>query len=262
MPLRAGVPLSLYYPYCSFYRCPLLLRKKLPPQALPQTNPGQSPAATPPTLTIRRSRRSIATTSSILPSPGASTRDEKGGLQTSPIIVGGVLYGITPSQKIFALNAATGKPLWTFDSGIVGTQPERGLVFWSSDGSENGTEKRILVGVMNFLYALDAATGKPIPSFGTDGRIDLREGLGRDRSLRQWISLTSPGDHLQRSDHRRRPQRRKRFPRRQAIFAPSMSAPANCAGRSTPFRAPANSATTPGRRTRGNTSAPPTTGAA
>ena len=117
---------------------------------------------------------------------------EKGGLQTSPIIVGDVLYGITPTQKIFALNAATGKPLWTFDSGIVGTQPERGLVFWSGDGSENGAEKRILVGVMNFLYALDAATGKPIPSFGTGGRIDLREGLGRPLAS-SWISLTSPG---------------------------------------------------------------------
>jgi quinoprotein glucose dehydrogenase len=117
---------------------------------------------------------------------------EKGGLQTSPIIVGGILYGITPSQKIFAVNAATGKPLWVFDSGIVGTQPERGLVFWSSDDSEKGPEKRILVGVMNFLYALDAATGKPISSFGSGGRVDLREGLGRPLSS-SWISLTSPG---------------------------------------------------------------------
>src|SRR5713101_6087959 len=51
---------------------------------------------------------------------------EPGGLQTSPIIVGNVLYGITPAQKIFALNAATGKLLWKFDSGIQGTQPARG----------------------------------------------------------------------------------------------------------------------------------------
>ncbi len=50
---------------------------------------------------------------------------EQGGLQTSPIIVGGVLYGITPTQKVFALNAATGKLLWKFDSGIKGTQPPR-----------------------------------------------------------------------------------------------------------------------------------------
>ena len=46
---------------------------------------------------------------------------------------------------------------------------------------------------MNFLYALDAATGKPIPSFGHDGRIDLRENLGREPAAAQSITLTSPG---------------------------------------------------------------------
>ena len=61
--------------------------------------------------------------------------EESGGLQTSPIEVNGVLYGISPTQKIFALDAATGKLMWKFDSGIVGTQPDRGLAYWSS---ENG----------------------------------------------------------------------------------------------------------------------------
>ena len=54
---------------------------------------------------------------------------EEGGLQTSPLIVNGVLYGITPTQKIFALDAATGKLVWKFDSGIKGTQPDRGLAY-------------------------------------------------------------------------------------------------------------------------------------
>ena len=112
---------------------------------------------------------------------------EEGGLQTSPIIVDGVLYGITPTQKVFALNAATGALLWKFDSGIRGTQPDRGLAHWSA-----GNDKRILVGVMHFLYALDAATGKPVPSFGQAGRIDLREQLGREPASAQSISLTSP----------------------------------------------------------------------
>ena len=111
---------------------------------------------------------------------------ESGGLQTSPIIVDGVLYGITPTQKVFALDAAQGKLLWKFDSGIKGTQPDRGLAYWSSD-----KDKRILAGVMNFVYALDAATGKPIPAFGRDGRIDLRDGLGRSPEL-QSVALTSP----------------------------------------------------------------------
>src|SRR6202040_3056191 len=98
---------------------------------------------------------------------------ERGGLQTSPIIVDGILYGITPTQKVFALDAATGKLLWRFESGIRGTQPDRGLAYWA-----NRKDKRILVGVMNFVYALDAATGKLIPSFGNGGRIDLRAKLG------------------------------------------------------------------------------------
>ncbi|HET7258100.1 MAG TPA: PQQ-binding-like beta-propeller repeat protein [Candidatus Acidoferrum sp.] len=112
---------------------------------------------------------------------------ETGGLQTSPIIVAGVLFGITPSQRVFALNAASGKLLWKFDSGLKSTQPDRGLAYWSS-----GAEKRILVGVMNFLYALDATTGKPITAFGRDGRIDLRGDLGRNPE-KQSVALTSPG---------------------------------------------------------------------
>ena len=116
--------------------------------------------------------------------------EEPGGLQTSPIVVEGVLYGLTPTQKVFALNAATGKLLWKFDSGIRGTQPDRGLAYWS-DGIGKTKDQRILVGVMNFVYALDAATGKPILSFGKDGRIDLRQDLGRDPAS-QSINMTSP----------------------------------------------------------------------
>jgi quinoprotein glucose dehydrogenase len=112
---------------------------------------------------------------------------EQGGLQTSPIVVDGVLYGISPTQKIFAVDAATGKLLWNFDSGIKGMQPDRGLAYWSSNG-----DIRILVGVMNFLYALDATTGKPIPTFGVNGRVDLQENLGREPRW-QSIALTSPG---------------------------------------------------------------------
>lgn len=108
-------------------------------------------------------------------------------LETSPIVVNGVLYGYTPSQKVFALNAATGRRLWKFDSGIADEQPNRGLAYWS-----NGKDRRILAGIRNFVYVLDASTGKPIASFGKNGRIDLRENLGRDPSS-VTISLTTPG---------------------------------------------------------------------
>ena len=112
---------------------------------------------------------------------------EEGGLQTSPIVVDGVLFGITPSQKVFALNAATGRLLWKFDSGIQGMQADRGMAYWADGG-----DKRILVGVMNFLYALNAVTGQLVTSFGKGGRIDLQENLGRDPKS-QSVVLTSPG---------------------------------------------------------------------
>ena len=112
---------------------------------------------------------------------------EPGAMQTQPIVVGDVLYGYTPTHKAFAVNAATGAPLWTFDSGIRGSGPNRGLMFWS-----DGTERRVFAAVGNLIYALDPGTGKAIATFGTDGHIDLRENLGRDPET-QGVRLTSPG---------------------------------------------------------------------
>ena len=112
---------------------------------------------------------------------------ETGAMQTQPLVVGDVLFGYTPSQRAFAVNAASGAHLWTFDSGIKSTGPNRGLMYWTS-----GSERRVFAAVDNFVYALDPATGKPIEGFGKDGRIDLRENLGRDPST-QGVRLTSPG---------------------------------------------------------------------
>lgn len=111
---------------------------------------------------------------------------ESGGLETTPIIIHGVLYTFTPSQQVIALDGATGKLLWKFDSGIEGSAPARGLAYWS-----DGHTQRLFAGIMNFVYALDPASGKVIASFGKKGRIDLRENLGRDLAL-QSIALTSP----------------------------------------------------------------------
>ena len=112
---------------------------------------------------------------------------ETGGFETTPLIIDGKLYGITPSQKILALNAATGRLLWKFDSGVGGRQNNRGLTYWGS-----GADQRIFVGIASFVYALDARTGRVIPTFGDAGRIDLRENLGRDAKS-QSVSLTTPG---------------------------------------------------------------------
>jgi glucose dehydrogenase len=112
---------------------------------------------------------------------------ESGGLQTSPLIVDGVLYGYTPTEKVFALDARNGKLLWKFDSGIAERQPDRGLATWT-----DGKHRRIFADIMNYVYALDASTGKPIKTFGNNGRIDLREHLDRDPKSVD-IALTSPG---------------------------------------------------------------------
>ena len=112
---------------------------------------------------------------------------ESGGLQTQPIVVNGVFYAYTPTHKAFALRASTGELLWTFDSGIKGQGPNRGLMYWS-----DGADTRVYAAVDQYLYALNAATGQPIPTFGDHGRIDLRRDLGRDPAA-QSVRLTSPG---------------------------------------------------------------------
>ena len=60
-------------------------------------------------------------------------------------------------------------------------------MYWSS-----GAERRVFAGIDQYLYALDAATGKPIETFGDHGRIDLRADLGRD-PREGSVRLTSPG---------------------------------------------------------------------
>jgi quinoprotein glucose dehydrogenase len=110
-----------------------------------------------------------------------------GGLQTSPIVIGRRLFAYTPDQHAIALDGATGHLLWTFDPGDGSGQPARGLSYWSQ-----GSEKRLFATNVTNLYALDPDTGKPIPTFGDGGKIDLRRDLGRDPS-EIAVFLTSPG---------------------------------------------------------------------
>jgi len=121
---------------------------------------------------------------------------ESGDAETNPIMVGRTLYAYAPGLKVIALDGATGRLLWQFDSGLHGpplmpgitfTGPDRGLAYWS-----HGGKSRLLAGVMNMLYALDPATGQPIRSFGDQGAIDLRMGLRGDYT-RHYVSLTTPG---------------------------------------------------------------------
>jgi quinoprotein glucose dehydrogenase len=112
---------------------------------------------------------------------------EEGGLEVNPIVIAGVVYANTPTRKVVALDAASGKLIWKFDSGSGGIGPVRGVAYWT-----DGKQSRIFTGVGSFLYALNAPTGKVLQTFGESGRIDLRKGLGGDYT-RHSFSLTSPG---------------------------------------------------------------------
>lgn len=109
------------------------------------------------------------------------------GIETNPLVVNNVLYTYTATQQVIALNAATGKLLWMFNSGIRAEQPVRGVSYWT-----DGKQAFVLAGIMNYLYELDAATGRPVITFGEQGRIDLRKDLRGDYR-HQSIVLTSPG---------------------------------------------------------------------
>jgi len=115
-------------------------------------------------------------------SPGGG----RGGLQTQPIVVRNVAYGNTPDGHVIALDGATGKLLWNWDS-RNSAQKVRGMTWWSEGGDE-----RIFAGVGRYVYALRASTGELIETFGDHGRVDLHKDLDRDPE-QQSVSLTSPG---------------------------------------------------------------------
>ncbi|WP_245804111.1 pyrroloquinoline quinone-dependent dehydrogenase [Chryseolinea serpens] len=109
--------------------------------------------------------------------------------QSNPIIVDGVMYANSGKQTVYAIDAATGKEIWsckTLDEGQP-SAASRGVTYW-----ESGDDKRILYSSGNYLMAIDAKTGKIIPSFGTHGKINLNEGV-RDDPQKISVSLSTPG---------------------------------------------------------------------
>ena len=113
-------------------------------------------------------------------------------IQCNPLIVGGILYGVSPRQKIFALDARSGKQIWLFDpykGDTVSSGVSRGLTWY-----EKGDDKRVFVCVRNRIFSLDAKTGRPFEHFGDSGYVDLRKGLRNDSEIDKYsIQNTSPG---------------------------------------------------------------------
>jgi quinoprotein glucose dehydrogenase len=107
--------------------------------------------------------------------------------QPNPIVIDGVLYATTPKLRVVALDAATGREIWTFDPNKIdpktGRFRHRGVTVYRD---------RVFVTHRNNLWALDRKTGTPIPTFGDSGRVDLRKGLDRPYES-QSVSASTPG---------------------------------------------------------------------
>ena len=118
-------------------------------------------------------------------------------IQCNPIIIDSVMYVTSPTLRLYALHAATGRMLWVFNPDSLYRNSSvyhfilnnnRGVTYWT-DGKG---DQRIFFVASSFLHCLDARTGRLMAGFGDGGRLDLHEGLGRDvKDL--FITATSPG---------------------------------------------------------------------
>jgi quinoprotein glucose dehydrogenase len=116
-------------------------------------------------------------------------------IQTNALVINGIVYGASPKQSIFALEADTGRELWRFDPSTISKVEGmarslgnlRGISHWAS-----AKEQRLFFTSGHYLYALNAQTGAQILSFGKQGRVDLRVGLDRNPED-NFVAATSPG---------------------------------------------------------------------
>lgn len=120
----------------------------------------------------------------------------KSAFEATPLMIDGVLYIVTPFNRLIALEAETGRELWIFDPKLDKTKPQmlfssRGAAFWT-----DGRQKRLFYGTLDGqLWAIDAATGKAIDSFGKGGFVDLRAGMvdpNDKRNFGRGYGMTSP----------------------------------------------------------------------
>src|SRR5262249_9599871 len=89
--------------------------------------------------------------------------------QTTPIVVDGAMYVTDSRGSVYALNAADGHLLWSYDvTGKLGGGAREGYIF-RNRGVVYGDGVVYTAGG-SFLFALDAKTGKPVQTFGRDGQ--------------------------------------------------------------------------------------------
>jgi quinoprotein glucose dehydrogenase len=132
------------------------------------------------------------------------TRDadeSSGQIQANPLIVDGVLYGVSPKLKLFAADAATGEEKWQFDPVELmeidnqnrqsyGMNACRGIALLR----EKNGEHLLYYTVGSSLYCINSKTGKIVTTFGKEGRVPLHDGLEMGRDITNLrVTSTSPG---------------------------------------------------------------------
>ena len=107
--------------------------------------------------------------------------------RATPVMIDGVLYSPNGIGLVEAFHPGTGKTLWVQEpfpdepaQGLRGDSA-RGVSQWS-----DGSQRRLFVIRGEYLIALDARTGKPVTSFGDNGRVNLRPGLGPRATRYAW----------------------------------------------------------------------------
>lgn len=94
------------------------------------------------------------------------SKDGAGNIQSNPVIVNGTVYAPTVGGSIVAISGTTGDEIWRYKTS--GRPAFRGLIHWEGG---SGREPRLLFTSGDFLHAVSARTGQPIPSFGQEGRV-------------------------------------------------------------------------------------------
>jgi glucose dehydrogenase len=109
-----------------------------------------------------------------------------GNVIFNPIVIDNQMYVQGTANAIVALDAATGKELWTHPN--MGGIGARGLNYWESP---DRSDRRLFYLNAGNLTAINAQTGETITSFGTNGRVDLRNALWRP--ARNPLQTSNPG---------------------------------------------------------------------
>src|SRR5204863_9387076 len=96
--------------------------------------------------------------------------DHVGNFSFGPLVVGNVMYVLGPKSSITALDAETGRTLWshTPEGGGPGS---RGLNYWEN---QDRSDRRLIFAAGGTLREIDARTGDVITTFGDNGRVAMR----------------------------------------------------------------------------------------